>query len=216
MAIAIFGFYSAFRFGAATLDYYFVRNTIELWQTSAQQQSEQAYLAAKTAVNTAEILHSSHPLYADLSGQVTEWGVVAQYESVEALNQAEADYLRAVSLRPAWPVTWASLAMIKWRKQEFDDVMLRYLSNADRLGQQKPEVHVLFVELGLALYRNNHPFYKHIREQTQVRLVKGLRNPKTRPRILQIIASNDAMAFACIWSESRDSHVYTNILKCDG
>lgn len=215
LVIAFLGFWNAFRFGSAALDYYFVRNAIELWQNDANMQTNEEYLAAKNAIIEAGSWHASHALYADLSGQLAEWGVVAGYESKDALISAKADYLRAARLRPSWPVTWASLAVVKWRLQEFDDEMLKYLNMADKLGQQKPEVHVLFSELGLALYQSNHPFYIEIREQTQDRLVRGLRNPQSRERIKQAIVQHDAKEFACIWSAQRDEYVYTHTLACE-
>lgn len=214
MLITIVGFISAFRFGSAALDYYFVRNAIELWQNDANLQTEEKYLSAKNAINRAELGHPSHPLYADLSGQLTEWGVIAGYISKETLLDAKNDYLRATKLRPSWPVTWASLALIKWRLQEFDEEMLKYLSMANRLGRQKPEVHVLFVELGLALYQSNHPFFEEVREQTQDRLAVGLRNTQSRERILNAIETYGAKDFACIWTAQRDIHVHDNILEC--
>lgn len=214
LLITTIGLYNAIRFGAAALDYYFVRNAIELWQKDANQQTSEKYNAAKEAINSAEFKHSSHPLYADLSGQLAEWGVIAGYESEDALLNAKADYLRATQLRPSWPVTWGSLALIKWRLQEFDDEMLKYLNMADQMGGQKPEVHVLFSELGTALYQANHPFYVNIREQTQQRLIDGLRNRESRARVIQAIEKNNAMELACIWSSRIDEKVNQEILKC--
>lgn len=214
LLIAFIGLLSAFRFGSAALDYHFVRNAVELWQNDKSAQTSEKYHSAKNAINRAQNRHSSHPLYADMSGQLHEWGVLAGYEFEETLTDAKDDYLRAVELRPAWPVTWASLALIKWRMQEFDDEMLNYLSMADKFGSQKPEVHVLFTQLGLALYQANHPFYVNIREQTQHRLVSGLRNTQSREKVMQAIISYNAVEVACIWSAQRDAFVYKNILAC--
>ncbi|WP_371194959.1 VpsP family polysaccharide biosynthesis protein [Glaciecola sp. SC05] len=214
LLLATVGIWNAFRFGGAALDYYFVRNAIELWQNDANLQTNEKYLAAKQAIDSAESKHFSHPLYADLSGQLEEWGFMAGYKSVEALQNAKYDYLRATKLRPSWPVTWGSLAVIKWRLQEFDDEMLSYLNKADEMGPQKPEIHVLFTELGLALYVSNHPFYVNVREQTQHRLIAGLRNRESRQRVKQAIISYDALELSCIWSKRDDELVYNDILNC--
>lgn len=216
MFIAIFGIWNAVRFGAASLDYYYVRNVIEKWQVSGAEQQQSDYVSAKDAINAAERLHFSHPLYADLSGQITEWGVVAGFETPNDLSDAKTDYLRAVSLRPAWPVTWASLAMIKWRLNEFDDEMLGYIHQADKLGPQTPEVHGFFAELGLALYQANHPFYRHIRKQTQTRVVLGLRNPDSRANVEAAIEKYQAQKVTCIWAQQRDPFVANNVLDCKG
>jgi hypothetical protein len=212
--IAVFGMWNALRFGAASLDYYYVQNTIEKWQLSGEKQQKTDYISAKESINKAEALHFTHPLYADLSGQIVEWGVVAGYAELDYLSQAKTDYLRATSLRPAWPVTWASLAMIKWRLNEFDDEMLNYIVKADELGSQKPEVHAFFAEIGLALYQANHSFYRNIRMQTQARVVLGLRNPDSRPRVEAAIERHQAKRIACIWAKQRDPFVADTILKC--
>lgn len=212
--IAVFGMWHALRFGGASLDYYYVQNIIEKWQVGGEQQQKSNYIIAKDSIHKAEASHFSHPLYADLSGQIVEWGVVAGYEELDYLSQAKAHYLRAASMRPAWPVTWASLAMIKWRLNEFDEEMLSYITKADVLGSQKPEVHAFFAEIGLALYQVNHPFYRNIREQTQARVVLGLRNPESREPIEAAIERYQAARAVCIWAKQRDPYVASNILKC--
>ena len=211
--ICIIGVFNAFRFGAASLDYYTVRNIIEVWQSSEKQTLEQ-FMIATDAVDAATFFHSSHPLYRDLSGQVQEWGVLSENLPEEALLLAKDNYIEATKMRPSWPVTWASLAMIKWRLQEYDAQMLEYLNAADNLGDRTPEVHILFTELGLTLYEANHPFYRNINKQTQERLLLGLKNPRSRKRVLQAIRSNDAKDTACNWTRLNDSHVYEKILKC--
>nr|WP_136250272.1 VpsP family polysaccharide biosynthesis protein [Ningiella ruwaisensis] len=215
MLLCVVGVWNAFKFGMASLDYYVVRNEISRWQQTGSVQTEEDFLRAKRAIEAAQAKHHSHPLYADLAGQIEEWGVVAGYSDESQLKAAKSHYLRATELRPAWPVTWASLALIKWRMQEFDDELLGFLNNADRFGKQTPEVHILFLELGLALYNANHPFYIQIREQVQERLIKAMENTQSRTRAREIIKNAQAHETVCNWSRPLDEKVYMILLKCD-
>ncbi|MBT1452454.1 VpsP family polysaccharide biosynthesis protein [Glaciecola sp. XM2] len=214
LLIATIGAFHAFRFGYASLDYYSVRNTLEEWQAKGTNQTEQRYKSARSSIASAEYFHPTHPLYADLSGQVAEWGVVTGFEAPAHLQIAKEDYLRATRMRPAWPVTWASLAMIKWRLNEFDEQMLEYLQHAHQLGPQKHEVHILFSQLGLTLYQANHPFYRKIRDKTQTRVLSGLRNPNSRDTVLATIERTDTMRTACMWAQVKETFVYNNVLDC--
>jgi len=214
LCISVIGVWNSLKFGSAALNYSSVRNALEVWQSNAKVQTKEDYEQAFSAIKSAQFKHGSHPLYADTSGQVTEWGLFAGYESQDALEKAEQAYIRASKLRPTWPVTWASLALIKWRKQEFDSDMLNYLRLADKFGPQKPEVHVMFSQLGLALYQANHPFYRDIRETVQNRLISGLRHEASRDQVMLAVQQNNAQDFACIWAETRDRYVYDNIIEC--
>ncbi|MGQ8365249.1 VpsP family polysaccharide biosynthesis protein [Glaciecola sp. 1036] len=215
MFICVVGFISAFRFGTASLDFYSVQNSIDIWNKQKNVQSEEDFLKAKSSILTAKFIHFSHPLYADITGQVLEWGVVAGYLKPESLNDAKSAYLKATKLRPSWPVTWASLAMIKWRLQQFDDEMLQYLNNANTLGPVKPEVHRLYVELGLSLYNANHPFFISIRDSVKERLVLGLRNKESRPYIIDFIQRTKSKKTACRWIADKDTFVKKQVLSCE-
>jgi tetratricopeptide (TPR) repeat protein len=213
--IAIVGFANAFRFGGASLDYYTVRNSVELWLNEGAPQTEENYLRAKQAVNTATLIHYSHPLYRQLVAQVKEWGVLAGFEPDLSLESAKASYLEAVELRPLWPVTWANLAMLKWRKQEFDDEMYEYLEKANQLGPQKAEVHLLFSQLGLTLYNANHPFYSRIREDVHERIKRGLRGNDTRRQLVNFIDATGNRKAVCRWINDPSEKFINDVAGCE-
>ena len=77
--------------------------------------------------------------------------------------------------------------------------MLLFLHQADMLGPQKPEVNIVYTELGLALYRNNHPMLFTIRDTVNQRLAKGLASPYGRKRIIEIIKQHKAEHLVCRW-----------------
>lgn len=196
----LFGLVNTFQFGSASLDFYMVKNVFQLWQDEQDQQSLQQYEQAKDAIYSANKSHPNHPLYIDLIGQINEWGAIAEYDDpAESLQAAKAYYLNATKLRPTWPVTWASLVMVKWRLQEFDDEMLVYLNNADHFGPKKPEVNILFAELGIALYKSNHNLLISLRDRVEHRLVQGLSDSKSRDRIIRTITEYQVEKQVCRW-----------------
>ncbi|GLR72873.1 VpsP family polysaccharide biosynthesis protein [Agaribacter marinus] len=214
--ISVMGFTTSLRFGLANIDFYFVKNSIDEWRAEQTVQSKESFVSTVDAISSARHKHATHPLYWDMTGQVVEWGVVNGYLTHSQLDNAEKLYLKATTLRPAWPVTWASLAMVKWRKRQLDEQFSTYLDNANRLGTMKPEVHVAYAKIGLALYLANHPFFNKIRGIVIKRLMSGLRHPASRQEILNYIIKYNHMRTVCRWAEiSQEEYVRLNILRCE-
>jgi hypothetical protein len=213
--ISFWGVVSAYQYGAASLDFYRVNNILTQWKSQGEPQSEAQYLLAKNGIMNALNKHPNHPLYVDVLGQVYEWGALSSYEkSKKALSLAKQNYLHATQLRPAWPVTWASLAMIKWRLQEFDDELLEFLANASKFGPFKPEVHILYSQLGLALYKNNHPLIISIRPEFERHLVLGLRNPASRQIVINTINNSGLKKQVCRWLKHQPESTISILNGC--
>lgn len=214
LLFATFGMLNALRFTAASLEYYAVKNVIDAWQQQSGINSNEDYTRAKEYLQVARTLHPEHPLYMELQGQVAEWGFMSGRAKFEALEKAKLDYINATHARPMWPVTWANLAMTKWRLRQFDEQMLQFLQYADERGNHSAEVHLLFIRLGLSLYKGRHPYYEHVRDSLRRRLLVGLKNASTRPQILMDIYAFDAKKDVCRWLEPEDPTVAKRYLEC--
>ena len=212
--VCIVGIFNAFRFGTASLDYYSVRNSIELWSQEGQTQTLEDYENAKSSIKMARMLHSSNPLYVELTGQINEWGNVSGLDTQQSLLSAKEQYLSATKLRPLWPVTWANLALLKWRLQEFDEEMLSYLEKADQLGPQSSEVHILYSKLGLTLYKANHPFYLNINDKVRSRVVNALKSHSARDGFRDFIRDNEHTKTVCRWVKIDNPAVAEAFLPC--
>lgn len=214
--IALLGFYNAASYGLASLNFYSVQNTLSAWQMNKQPQTEARYDKAKKAVASARKKHIAHPLYTDLSAQIYEWGAIGGHENNEVgLEVSKRFYMKAAKMRPTWPVTYASLAMNKWRSNEFDAELLKYLTLADKYGPKKAEVNIVFVEMGLALYQSNHPFYAELRPYLKQRISQGIRNYQSQARVLAAIERYDAKRSVCRWMRETDAFVSDTVLKCN-
>ena len=218
-SIALIGVLNALRFGIANIEYYVAKNTMQEWQEAQEVTSNDSFEKASLAVATAKILHSSNPLYIDLAGELNEWASLAGEDISnktlqQSLESAKAYYLEATKNRPLWPVSWANLAMIKWRMQEFDDEMMTYLQKADTLGSQSHEVDLLFTRLGIALYQSNNPFYTNLRDTVHNRLRASLVDERSRVMVLAYIESTKSIEVACAWMKQLDERVAEEYLPC--
>ena len=213
--VSVWGVVSAYQYGTASLNFYRVNNILTQWKSQGNPQSEAQYLLAKDGIVDALNKHPNHPLYVDVLGQVYEWGALSSFEdSQKALDLAKHYYLQATQLRPAWPVTWASLAMVKWRLQEFDDELLGFLANASQFGPFKPEVHILYSQLGLALYKNNHPLIISIRPKFERHLALGLRNNTSRKIVTNAINNNGLNQQVCRWLKHESEYTISKLHNC--
>ena len=210
-----FGLHQALSFGRASYDHYAVSNMLKHWQNFPLEHNNKDYSHFKTRAQQTVLHHPHHAEYWDHLAQVTEWGFIFGYEKRESgLLEAKKHYLRATELRPLWPDTWAALIKIKWRLQEFDKELLYYFERATTLGPQKPEIHLLVIELGLALYANNHFMLINIRPEFNQRLVLGLKHPNTREQVKKLIDQYKLQVVACNWLKNEDSNTRKLIAKC--
>jgi hypothetical protein len=213
--ISVCGISTAYDYGVASVNYYNVKNTVKKWHLDPQNNDLAAYKSAKNNSLVAIQYHPDNALYLDLKAQVDEWGVIFEFEnSTAGLNSAKTYYLQATQLRPLWPVTWASLAKLKWRLQEFDDEMLYFLERANTLGPKKAEVNILIADLGLALYVNNHPMLLKIRPMFYQRLAQGVINPYSRDAVKNIITYYDTENLVCRWLRDESWEIKRLIPGC--
>lgn len=213
--ISVCGISTAYDYGVASVNFYNVKNIIEKWHDDPLDSDLKDYQVAKNNSLVANKYHPDNALYLDLVAQVDEWGVIFEFENrIEGLNSAKEYYLQATQLRPLWPVTWASLAKVKWRLQEFDNEMLFYLAQANKLGPKKPEVNLLFADLGLALYKNSHPMLFKIRPMFYERLAQGLINPLSRNAVKQIVENYGVESLVCRWLSDKPNAKKWLASKC--
>lgn len=212
--IVVVGLVSAIRFAVISLDDSSQLNvySTELLNTNTQEIEELGL--EESAISTANFLHSSNPLFINLTGLIKEWETKPNFDLQDRLGQLKESYIQDTKIKPIWPVTWANLAIVKWHLQEFDEEMLGYLLKADKLGPQVAEIHVLFSRLGLSLYAVNHPLYKDIEDVVHTRMRLGIRNPNTNKPILIFINNTNSLSTACSWMLLKDKSTAIKHLGC--
>lgn len=212
--VVAIGLYNSTNFTLANLDYYEAKSIVNKWEIGDVTNKREEYQAAESAIQSALAYHFDKPLYLETYAQIIEWGFVFQIVDKNKLKQAKRFYQSALEIRPLWPVTYANLAMTKWRMEELDDDFKHYLYSAHELGSQTQEVHLLFTKLGIIWYQANHPLYTEFKDIIFERIRLGIRNPSTRPKVLAYIASSNSKKDICRWFKEFDRYTAVSYLDC--
>jgi tetratricopeptide (TPR) repeat protein len=186
----------------ASIEFYGARNYIEYWQETGRVQHEQEIERAQEFAERSLSLHNNFPLYSDTLSTVLQWKALNSdnnESAIRALEEAEQLNLRSTTLRPAWPVTWANLAYIKWLKQEFDKDFIRYINNASSFGPNTPEVHIVLANIGLSLSKTNLGVFLENKAMFQNHVLLGLKHSKSREAVAKTIEKYEAARLVCTW-----------------
>ena len=214
VSLCLIGIVSSYKYSSASLSYYSARNLLESWVIEGEVARSSTVHEALDHIADARAAHPSHPLYHYLSAQIIEWGVFSNALPHEQLIEAQQHYTRALELNPTWSVTYASLALIEWRKGQLNDSFWDYLKMADNLGPMQPEVHILISKVGLTLYANNNMQFLKIRESVKKRIFLGLMNENSRAELLTFIKESETKETVCRWMRNTNTYVTKNLLKC--
>ena len=110
--LCAYGLYASFVRGSANAWYYRAKFAVNEWYLAGEVSGKQEYNDALFAIEKAQSLDPGHPEYASMLGGIKYWGVRAEYESSEVLEEVKHWYLLSTDLRPLWPDTWITLARL--------------------------------------------------------------------------------------------------------
>ncbi len=186
--------------GLASFSYLEASHYLEAWHGQEEVGSDEEVSAALKAIRRANALHSNHPHYLNTYANILLWRSATisevNFSQKTDYRDALALYKRSAELRPLWPDTWSAMAMTKWRLNEFDEKMLRYIARADQLGPFSPSIHDDLVKLGFALQQRN-PFTQHAFFKRH--LLRGLESALTRKAIVAQVELHEAEVITCRW-----------------
>ena len=132
-----------------------VNASIRQWQNDIDSYSTENWKLVHWYASQALNKDPDNPDLLLLLGNVYEWN------SFQADNQSRNEnnsklalehYRKAASLRPQWPYTWSSIALLKYKMSEFDQEFQAALSNAMNLGPWEPHVQTTIAEVGLSAW----------------------------------------------------------------
>lgn len=200
----------------ASLNFYGAKNYIEQWENRKEapdaKQLSIAHEYAASAVNS----HSSLALYTDTLSTVLQWQALFDNDAKknnDLLNAAEKLNMQSVINRPAWPVTWANLAYIKWLKGEVDSTFSRYLNNASLYGPNNPDVHKAVAQFGLLMAKKDVRKFLQHKDIISKHVVQGLSNPRSQEPIIETIVNTGTLTLVCQWLSESSASV-RNKVKC--
>jgi len=142
----------ATKYAIANLRYLRVDSYLMRWQE--RQVAEQVELDdALLSVDAMLALHGHFPHYLNVAAKVYEWQAFTQLNDKEryqsSLLQAFAYYQQSAELRSHWPLTWAFMANIKAKLNQFDDDFYFYIQQAIKYGPYAQEVNLQVAKLQL-------------------------------------------------------------------
>lgn len=209
IALCCYAIVITFNMGRANLKFYSVHQTLAYWQKNNKVTDQEEFEHTVKLINQATNLHPDNPKYLITQGLVYEWGgidadSIGLASSVQYFKSAEQSYLKAIELRPTWPGTWATLAILKWRLNEIDQQLIDYLLLADKFGEHNEQVQDAWLEVGFYLYKSKSRY--------TAKIIKGLRKhlrsmiEDTRSdrnyTAKQIIERHKVESLACNWITS--------------
>ena len=183
----------------ASLHYYSARPILESWQQDASLINASNYTKAKQSMEKAIALHPDLALYTNGLSEILQWGVYAGLEQSSYYQQAGELLNASLLYRPSWALSWLSLAQIKWLNSQTDNEFLYYMQQAHELGENMPEVHILWSEAGLQLINKNLPLFLRLQGFVKQHVLSGLTHPRARQKVLDIIKQENKQLVVCSW-----------------
>ncbi|MBJ2129443.1 hypothetical protein JC525_10865 [Alteromonas sp. IB21] len=199
----------------ASINFYGAKNYLEQWEDSGNITKDDltaAYLHAKNAKES----HENHPLYTDTLSTILQYKALSKSDyndSKQLLLEAEAENWNSAVNRPAWPVTWANIAYTRWLKGEVNTELTSYMKRASELGPHTPEVHIALAEIGLGMSKRYIRTFLNNKDIIKKHTLLGLRHPKTKSTIVNIVTNTKTQSLVCTWLTQEDATM-SKRLKC--
>ncbi len=132
-----------------------VHASIKQWVNDIDSYSTEDWKKVYSYATGALEKDPGNPDLLKLMGNVYEWNTFQadDYLQNEQNGKLALDhYRKAVALRPQWPYTWSSIALLKFKLDEFDEEFKSALNNAMNLGPWEPGVQITMAEVGLSAW----------------------------------------------------------------
>lgn len=132
-----------------------VNASIKQWVNDIDSYSTEDWKKNYSYAREALDKDPNNPELLTLMGNIYEWNIFQadDYLQNEQNGKLALDhYRKAVALRPQWPYTWSSIALLKFKLAEFDQEFELALSNAMDLGPWEPRVQITMAEIGLSAW----------------------------------------------------------------
>ena len=141
--------------GLADIEKQKVHASIKQWENDIDSYSSDEWNKVYSTARQALDKDPNNPDLLTLMGNVYEWNTFQaenQLQNKENSKLALEYYRKAVAVRPQWPYTWSSIALLKFKMSEFDQEFQSALSNAMNLGPWEPPVQKIIAEVGLSAW----------------------------------------------------------------
>lgn len=178
--LLLFAALVALRWAMADLYHYQARFPEERWAKEGRYPSQAELDLALKNIDTSLSWKEAVPDALDLKGFLL-WhkillrqleGDISQQEIDVIAAQAAQLHRRAIELRPRWPYSWASLALMKAYQGQFDQEYLQAIDRAVHFGPWENTVNIHITQAGMMGWFKLSP---DARQQVIQNSVRGLR-----------------------------------------
>lgn len=194
--LLIAGITSAGLRGVADASYVSARHAIVQWTQARRSPGPQEWRGARDALVSAHDLEPDNPLFVEELGRLYELrarGLDATLPVVRAfLSRALDEFRNAAHMRPASPITWTNIALVKYRLGTLDAEFYAAAQRAARLGPWEPGVQRVLGEFGVNAWSALSP------RGRALAMAAAERGLEMQPRkMARIIASGTERAAFC-------------------
>ncbi len=185
---------------------YPARQSLEHWQTQGTVPDDAAIQAALTAADNALYWQANNGEYLDLKALLLYYRAISALQTeasalTPALAQTQADdytrqaldtYRQSTQARPHWPYSWANLALMKARLNEFDAEYHTALEQAIAFGPWENAVNISIAEAGMLGWFS---LSKAQQQAIIANIQRGI--PRNSPQIKQSLSAINKLALVC-------------------
>jgi tetratricopeptide (TPR) repeat protein len=181
--------------GLADIENQKVRVSINRWENDIDSYSTEDWDKTFSYTKTALEKDPYNPDLLSLMANIYEWNSFQGDDQLQNNQRAQLAleyYRKAVELRPQWPYTWSSIALLKYKMSEFDQELRLALINATELGPWEPNVQKIVAEIGLHSWND-------LAHSQRIMIVENIKRGVTmQPRVmLEILKKYGQLRMVC-------------------
>jgi len=155
--ILVIAIFFTVRWGAAAVSHEIAMYHFHTWNKHAVQPDTNEWERTQKLIAGAIELDPANADYLNDQGRFYEYSADRMMQSqtmhVFLLIKAVDSFRLASQLRPAWPVSWANLAMVKSKLGTIDDEFKLAIGNAMTHGKAYPAIYVPVTEAAISQWR---------------------------------------------------------------
>lgn len=200
--VLAYGIHLAARMGTADSFAYLAKKEILSWSAANSRVNNSSWFLAKQHYLAAAHLMPDHPDYLYNLGRLQYLNVLffipplANAEALAALEEAETYLKQSIRERPAWPLAWAHLAMVKAAQMKFDDQYLLAIERSTTLGPWEPGVQVAVTDSGFKGWHLLNKEYQRLVIDNALRGVNS-KSPGQSGRMVRLIKNLQRESSIC-------------------
>jgi tetratricopeptide (TPR) repeat protein len=202
----LYGIYVAGRMGVADVFAGLGTEEILSWDERGERIDYSSWVIAERHYLSALDLVPDHPDYLYNLGRLYYLNArlfQVAGEDTQLLIRAQEFLKKAINLRPAWPLAWAHLALVKAQMRDYSKAYLVAMERAVTLGPWEPGVHVAVTSAGFSGWLELEAGHRRMVVDNAVRGVMS-HSPGQSGRMIRLLHSLNRGPLICPYLPRED------------